>query len=426
MEKSLTYLELAEMVLREAKKPLHTKDIWRIALEKGYYKHLISVACAPEQALSSRILKDIRNKGENSIFLNTGEQRVYSIKEFALQKESLNEKLFEFVRNEKKHDLSIVEIAQKVLQEAETPLRARRIWEIAEENGLVDFFKNKSKKPTTASFASMIVYTLKKEPKLFMQIGDFPARFWLKTREKELPQDKIKLEQQIQKEEDLQNLAEEKALKFIERDLHPLLVYFLKNNENFNLEAKTIFHENCIKGVKGKRLWNYPDIVGVRFPNLADETTNLLSNINQGSYRFYSFELKISINFSNLKECYFQAVSNSSWVNEGYLVAFKDIEEDVLKELKRLNQSFGIGVIQLEKSPLESEVILPARSRNLDIETLNMLVKDSPDFQNFVKEISGHIAAKNQKLGNLPIKSDKVLSDEQLEKHIANKKIEKI
>jgi hypothetical protein len=30
--------------------------------------------------------------------------------------------------------------------------------------------------------------------------------------------------------------------------------------------------------------------------------------------------MKKELNFSNLRESYFQAVSNSSWANEGYLV----------------------------------------------------------------------------------------------------------
>lgn len=40
MEKSLTYLELAEMVLREAKKPLTPVEIWQKVLEKGWQHRL--------------------------------------------------------------------------------------------------------------------------------------------------------------------------------------------------------------------------------------------------------------------------------------------------------------------------------------------------------------------------------------------------
>ena len=157
---------------------------------------------------------------------------------------------------------------------------------------------------------------------------------------------------------------------------------------------------------------------------MKEETLNLLQNINQIKYKLYSFELKIRVNFSNLKECYFQAVSNSSWANEGYLVVF-DIDEEIIDELKRLNASFGIGVIQLDIENLKPKVILPSSQRELDIETLNMLVKDSPDFKDFIEDINRHIKAKAGKLGNIADRFDKVFNIEELEKYIKEKHIVK-
>ena len=173
---------------------------------------------------------------------------------------------------------------------------------------------------------------------------------------------------------------------FHERDLHPILVKFLKEYENFRLFSKTIFHEKSSKNTQGKNIWNYPDIVGVKFPfDMEKQTLNLLTNINQSQYKLYSFELKKSINFSNLKESYFQAVSNSSWSNEGYLVVFESINKEIKDELKRLNASFGIGVIQLNKDISKCEIILSSFQKNLDIQTINMLIKESPDFNKFIK-----------------------------------------
>ena len=39
------------------------------------------------------------------------------------------------------------------------------------------------------------------------------------------------------------------------------------------------------------------------------------------SVRLWSFEVKKELNVSNARKSFFQAVSNSSWANEGYLVA---------------------------------------------------------------------------------------------------------
>jgi hypothetical protein len=59
--------------------------------------------------------------------------------------------------------------------------------------------------------------------------------------------------------------------------------------------------------------------------------------------QFYSFELKLKIDKSNITECYFQAVSNSSWANFGYLVV-SDLDTDsfFLSNLARLNNGYGI------------------------------------------------------------------------------------
>ena len=50
--------------------------------------------------------------------------------------------------------------------------------------------------------------------------------------------------------------------------------------------------------------------------------------------KIYSFEMKKYLSIANLREYYFQAVSNSSWANEGYLVALNIDKND--KELMEL------------------------------------------------------------------------------------------
>ncbi|GAA8231186.1 hypothetical protein HpKG56_05990 [Helicobacter pylori] len=191
------------------------------------------------------------------------------------------------------------------------------------------------------------------------------------------------------------------------------------------------YHEKAKKGKKGKSEWNYPDIVGVYFPydkyfaynKYKKETLIFLNRTGQKKHKLFSFELKKELNFSNLKESYFQAVSNSSWANEGYLVV-KNIKEDVLDELRRLNQSFGIGVIKLESEISNSKILLPAKEREIDIPTLNMLVEQSPvDFKPFMKDINKQI----KKGLDTPIEMksfDKVLDDEEIQKYIKDKGIQ--
>jgi len=82
--------------------------------------------------------------------------------------------------------------------------------------------------------------------------------------------------------------------------------------------------------------------------------------------QFFSFELKLKIDKSNLTECYFQAVSNSSWANFGYLVVGDlDKDKNFISNLIRLNSGYGIGVIHLNiNEPEKSEIIVSARERD--------------------------------------------------------------
>ncbi len=106
--------------------------------------------------------------------------------------------------------------------------------------------------------------------------------------------------------------------------------------------------------------------------------------------KLYSFELKRELSIANLREAFFQAVSNSSWANEGYLVAaIIDTDDDFINELKRLSTAFGIGVIKLDiDDPDSTEVLLPARVKEaIDWDTVNKLSGINRDFREFLCRI---------------------------------------
>ncbi|GAA8907203.1 hypothetical protein HpEKA34_06620 [Helicobacter pylori] len=149
-----------------------------------------------------------------------------------------------------------------------------------------------------------------------------------------------------------------------------------------------------------------------------------LQHTGQKRHKLFSFELKIRINFSNLKESYFQAVSNSTWANEGYLVVFEEIGDKVLDELRRLSQSFGIGVIKLESEISNSKILLPAKEREIDIPTLNMLIEQSPgDFKPFMERINRQIEKGLDTAVDMGEFFDEVLDDEAMQKYIEKKGI---
>lgn len=311
--------------------------------------------------------------------------------------------------------MTYLEIAEKVLKEAKWPLTHYEIWEEAKNNK----YEIGSMNRQGLAGALTLIIANSKEPKI-MRVSNYPKRFWLKARKNELIGKESELEQKIQESQEKEIKSKEKG--FCEGDLHPLFVNFVANDERFNLYCKTINANTSKNTNKGLNEWIHPDIVGIHFPfeDFDKNTLDLLQNLSNPSYKIYSFELKKFINNANLKECYFQAVSNSSWANEGYLVAYEIKDDDeVQNELARLNASFGIGVIELKSDEIKFE----AKSKELDIDTLDMLIRKNKDFKEFITNVNKDIQT-NDPERIAKAKYDKILGDE-LEKYLKSKNINK-
>lgn len=173
-----------------------------------------------------------------------------------------------------------------------------------------------------------------------------------------------------------------------EHDLYPILIEYLKQND---LIAKRIDEKKSSnKSEYGSNKWLYPDIVAVE--NLIKDWDKITMECAKDYYikktKIYSYEVKKTINRSNVREAYFQAVSNSTWANFGYLVA-TEINQNAMKELEILNALYGIGVIILKENVSESYTYLQAKEReDLDWNIINRLVSENSDFRNFIKAIS--------------------------------------
>lgn len=169
-----------------------------------------------------------------------------------------------------------------------------------------------------------------------------------------------------------------------ERDLHLLLSTYLYQE---NVYSKTVFHEKSNTSDEQQK-WIHPDMLGVHFLDLKTDTTKkLFSKVSiQDTFKLISYEVKREVNSDyELKKSFFQAVSNSSWANEGYLVAF-EFSDKLKEEMKRLNQSFGIGFIQLKANPFESLVLFQSQYRKLDFKTIDKLCHVNDNFNDFIKE----------------------------------------
>ncbi len=317
------------------------------------------------------------------------------------------------VRSMAKRKYTFMDLIIEVLQEEKKPLTTTEIWEIAEKTGKTNKLGSKGKTPIDSVGANLYWDIKYNNNTLFEKVSTRPTKFGLKN---------IDYSGLEQNDED----STPRKSPYNERDLHQLLSSFVYRSEDFACLTKTIYHEQSKKTKKGLNKWLHPDIVGIHFSDddYSRETVCLQEKLGYNNHKIYSFEMKINLSYSNLQEYYFQAVSNSSWANEGYLVALDICEEsEFIHELRRLNNTFGIGIIKLNPENIsQSRVIFPSRiAPELDWDTIDKLVKDNPNFESFLHEISSN--KKTNKLQDIyddVFESDEECYEYSKKKHIIN------
>lgn len=310
---------------------------------------------------------------------------------------------------------SIIEVAKELLERKKEALNPNKMYHITSEMGLTKELNLNGKTPW-ASFAAGIYVDIKENPNsIFEVVATKPILIKLKNQA-------INLQAQIEKNSEII----EPKTSYSERDLHPLLSRFVSFNENFKAYTKTIYHESSKKSQKGADKWLYPDIVGVSFEyrDYQKELNRFIGKFDSLPIKIYAFEMKKHLSVGNFRECYFQAVSNSSWANEGYLVALDidESDEELMDLIKRLSYSFGIGIVSLSSQNVDESVIL-ARARfreRLDYSVMSELSDKNPDFKKFLESVEEFNIEKDYRSKS---EFDEVLGDERLESYLKDKKI---
>lgn len=308
---------------------------------------------------------------------------------------------------------TIIEVAKEILERKKEALNPNQMYHIANEMGLTKELNLNGKTPW-ASFAARIYMDIKENPNsIFEVVATKPMLIKLKNQD-------INLKIQTQNE------IKEPKNSYSERDLHPLLTRFAFANDNFKAYTKTIYHESSIKTKKGMDKWLYPDIVGVSFEykDYQKELNKFIGKFSSLPIKIYAFEMKKHLSVSSFREYYFQAVSNSSWANEGYLVALDidESDEELMDLMKRLSYSFGIGIISLNSQNVDESVIL-ARAEfreNLDYSVMNELSMKNPDFKKFLESVEEFNIEKEYRSKS---EFDEVLDNDKLDNYLINKKI---
>ncbi|GAA9518066.1 COG2958 family protein [Helicobacter pylori] len=277
-----------------------------------------------------------------------------------------------------------IKIIQSVLEVIKEPIKVTEIYdkakELFEKGEIESMFDCGGETPHQSVSASIYTALNKGEELPFFKAREKPALIALKS---------------VPKEPVLN--AQKSSIPSVkiahERDLHPFLTYMAINNENLKCYTKTIFHEESSKSIKGMDRWLYPDMVGVRFLHAELSNENLIAfskKFDTLPVKLVSFELKKEISVNNCRECYFQAISNSSWANEGYLVGhhINTHNPQLMDLLKRLHASFGIGVIDLRTDEDKSAILLNAKYKEkIDYTVASELSDKNEKFSGFLKSV---------------------------------------
>jgi hypothetical protein len=308
-------------------------------------------------------------------------------------------------------NLTFLGLAEKVLRDVKKPLSPAEIWKFAQSKGWDALLTSQGQTPAHTLYSSIFVNARDHAETIFYKIGDRPARYFLKELKNAVNQDKIAKAIQAP------DSSADSLYEYKEADLHPFLAYYARLY--FQAYTKTIRHSNSTKKEFGE--WVHPDMIGVYFPvkDWKPEVFDLSAATGNTALKVYSFELKKALSFGNLREAFFQAVSNSSWANEGYLVAAEiSQDEDFLSELRRLSAAFGIGIIQISlENPDSAKILYPAREREyLDWDTLNKLTMNK-DVLELLTRIKNDLQTKEF----IEEKYDKVLDVKELAQLVKKK-----
>ena len=93
MKKKYTFTDLCIEILSQCGTPMSPDEIWQKALEEGWDKKIGTVGKTPSATIAAKFYTDIKEKGENSTFLQVSKRPA----RFVLRNSSIKAKEIELV-----------------------------------------------------------------------------------------------------------------------------------------------------------------------------------------------------------------------------------------------------------------------------------------------------------------------------------------
>lgn len=217
-----------------------------------------------------------------------------------------------------------------------------------------------------------------------VRIVDGPPRIFTLSKEKKA--------MKFSFEEKEKSIITTKRVKEIlsEHELYLILSKYLRDEHHIYSKRINERQSSNSRGAGGNK-WLFPDLVGMEdlSSDWIPEIKDCVQQYSDKKTKLWSLEVKIRIKRSDVRKLFFQAVSNSSWANFGYLVACDIDGEDTLKELRMLSSLHGIGYINFDHVNLKnSQMVIPAKERTeINWDTANRLAEQNKNFKEYIVQI---------------------------------------
>ncbi len=171
--------------------------------------------------------------------------------------------------------------------------------------------------------------------------------------------------------------------------------------KGLKIESEKFDHTKALKEKKGINHWRYPDIIGIRKRNYLENGILKIADLTGQKYypEIWSFEVKIDLLKGNMRNYFFQCLSNSGWANRRYVVVVTDlkqrtkIEDEVIAEFRKLSLRYHVGLIQITSMNTtlseegSSSILVDCPRQDLDLEIMNDLCISLPEFKDWLESL---------------------------------------
>lgn len=188
--------------------------------------------------------------------------------------------------------------------------------------------------------------------------------------------------------------AQKSASNRPETELYPILVRFL---ERKGIRAVELCAAQAKRGPRGANRWRFPDVVGVSgLDSSLDPTLASLAQRTGWTPQcdVIAYEVKKTLKISNVREAFYECMSNSAWANKRYLVAtvIDNAAADEFEKLHSQHHDIGLMRLALTKDGTEfdadnSRIMFECPRRDLNVEALAELCEIWEPLDEFFKDI---------------------------------------